>query len=100
VFVNHQYCQNWTEDAFDWRASPVLTPSLKGLPPTLIHVGEWDVLRDEAVLYANRLRDAGCDVRLIVQPQQSHSPTPVSWPTLHREIATLLARTIGSRSPP
>jgi len=99
-FVNHQYCQNWAEDAFDWRASPVLTPSLKGMPPTLIHVGEWDVLRDEAVFYANRLRDAGCDVKLVVQPQQSHSPTPVSWPMLDREIAILLSRTIGSRSPP
>jgi acetyl esterase/lipase len=97
--VNHQYCQNWDEDAYDWRASPVLTPSLKGLPPTLIHVGEWDVLRDEAILYANRLSDAGCDVKLIVQPEQSHAPTPVSQPTLDREIAALLARTIGSKPP-
>jgi acetyl esterase len=99
-FVNHQYCQNWEQDAFDWRASPVLTPTLKGMPPTLIHVGEWDVLRDEAVFYANRLRDAGCDVRLIVQSQQSHAPTPISLPLLDREIAALLTRTIGSRPPP
>jgi acetyl esterase len=98
-WVNHQYCQNWGEDAYDWRASPVLTPSLKGLPPTLIHVGEWDVLRDEAVFYAHRLADAGCDVKLVIQPQQSHAPTPVSQPMLDREIATLLARTIGSKPP-
>jgi acetyl esterase len=98
-FVNHQYCQNWEEDAFDWRASPVLTPSLRGMPPTLIHVGEWDVLRDEAVFYANRLKDAGCDVKLVVQPQQSHAPTPVSAPMLDREIAAILARTIGSKPP-
>ena len=95
LFVCKQYAQNWDEDRFDWRASPILTPSLKGMPPTLIHVGEWDVLRDEAIQYANRLRDAGCDVTITVQPQQGHSPHAVSAPLLGKETTAFLARTIG-----
>ncbi len=95
LFVCRQYAQNWDEDRFDWRASPMLTPSLKGMPATLIQVGEWDVLRDEAIQYANRLRDAGCDVSLTVQPQQGHSPHAVSAPLWEQEMAAFLSRTIG-----
>ena len=95
LFVCRQYAQNWDEDRFDWRASPMLTPRLRGMPPTLIHVGEWDVLRDEAIQYADRLRDAGCDVSITVQPHQGHSPHPVSAPLMDQEIAMFLARTIG-----
>lgn len=96
-FVNHQYAQNWDEDRFDWRASPILAPSLRGMPPTYIHVGEWDVLRDESIHYANRLRDAGCDVTLTVQPQQSHAATPVSAPLMEAALVAFLARTVGGR---
>jgi acetyl esterase len=96
LFVARQYAQNWNEDRFDWRASPVITPSLKGMPPTLIQVGEWDVLRDEAIQYADRLRDAGCDVAITVQPQQGHAAHPVSAPLMEKEMVAFLARTIGA----
>ena len=61
------------EDTFDWRASPLLAPSVEGLPPAIIWAGEWEVLRDEARMYAQRLKEAGVDVTYIEGPQQPHS---------------------------
>ena len=60
------------EDAYDWRASPILTPTLKGLSPALIWVGEWEILRDESRQFANRLRDAGVEYTYIEGPKQPH----------------------------
>jgi acetyl esterase len=53
-----------TDAALDPRASPVLAEDLAGLPPTHVAVAGFDVLRDEGVEYAGRLRDAGVDVSL------------------------------------
>jgi acetyl esterase/lipase len=43
-----------------------------GLPPTLIHVGSDEILRDDAVRMAERLRAAGCDVEIEVWPRMPH----------------------------
>ena len=61
------------EDTFDWRASPLLVPSVKGLSPAIIWAGEWEVLRDESRAYAARLQEAGVDVTYIEGPQQPHA---------------------------
>lgn len=61
------------EDTFDWRASPLLAPSVEGLSPAIIWAGEWEVLRDESRAYAARLREAGVDVTYIEGPKQPHA---------------------------
>jgi acetyl esterase len=48
----------------DPAASPLLAPDLSGLPPTLIVIAEFDPLRDEVRAYAERLREAGVDIRI------------------------------------
>jgi acetyl esterase len=49
----------------DPRLSPMAANDLAGLPPALIVVLTVDPLRDEAVAYADRLRDAGGTAELI-----------------------------------
>ncbi len=52
--------------------SPVLAPDLEGLPPALILVAGFDPLRDEGLLYAERLGEAGVDVELVDCPSMLH----------------------------
>jgi acetyl esterase len=70
-FVVSQYLSR-PEDRWDWRASPLLAETVAGVAPAHIAVGEWDIVRDEDVQYASRLRDAGVPVELIVDPEQGH----------------------------
>ncbi len=53
------------EDRLDPRAAPLGAKSLAALPPTTIVTAEYDPLRDEAELYAARLRAAGVPVTLL-----------------------------------
>src|SRR5215469_16349153 len=43
-----------------------------GLPPTIIQVGSDEVLRDDAVRMADRMRAAGCHVELEIWPRMPH----------------------------
>src|SRR6516164_4697213 len=43
-----------------------------GLPPTMIQVGSDEVLRDDAVRMADRMREAGCHVELEIWPRMPH----------------------------
>jgi acetyl esterase/lipase len=49
-------------DAEDWRASPILAPSLAGVAPAIVITAENDVLHDEGQAYADALRAAGVPV--------------------------------------
>jgi acetyl esterase/lipase len=44
-----------------------------GLPPTLIHVGSDEILRDDGVRMAEKLRSAGCEVEIEVWPRMPHA---------------------------
>lgn len=93
------------EDTFDWRASPLLAPSVEGLSPAIIWAGEWEILRDEARAYAARLKEAGVDVTYIEGQQQPHAgvyalnpltaqPTRYSRETMPK-VNALMRRYIG-----
>ena len=50
------------DDATDWRASPLLTPDLKGVAPAIVIAAECDVLHDEGLELGERLKAAGVPV--------------------------------------
>lgn len=58
-------------DPRDPYASP-LYGDPAGLPPSLIQVGSDEILRDDAVRMAERMRAAGCAVELEVWPRMPH----------------------------
>jgi acetyl esterase len=57
------YLPNPADRRLSW-ASPLLAERFEGLPPALILTAEFDPLRDEGELYAERLRAAGVEVTL------------------------------------
>jgi acetyl esterase len=53
-------------------AAPLSAPDLSNLPPAMILTMEFDPLRDDGRYYANRLREAGCEVQLHDSPGLVH----------------------------
>jgi acetyl esterase/lipase/cation diffusion facilitator CzcD-associated flavoprotein CzcO len=60
-------------DRNDPRASPLQTPDLSGMPPTVILTSEFDPLRDEGMAYAAALEAAGVPVTASVERGQIHT---------------------------
>ena len=46
----------------DYRVSPLMADNMKGLPKTLLITSEYDVLKDDGLLYKARLQGAGVQV--------------------------------------
>lgn len=55
----------------DPRVSPIYA-DLSGLPPMLVHVGDWEVLLDDSTRLAARAKADGVDVTLKVWPEMIH----------------------------
>jgi acetyl esterase len=56
----------------DWRCSPLLASSLKGLPPALFILAGFDPLYAEGAAYAERLKRDGVPVTVKTYPGQMH----------------------------
>ncbi len=69
-FVNH-YANN-ANDHKDWRASPLLAASLKGLAPALVMTAGFDPLVDEGKAYADRLISEGVKTEYVCYDGQVH----------------------------
>jgi acetyl esterase/lipase len=53
---------SFVEKVTDPRLSPLLADDVSGSPPTFVTVAEYDVLANEATLFAKRLKEAGVHV--------------------------------------
>jgi acetyl esterase/lipase len=56
-------------------AHPHVSPlmgDLSGLPPILMHVGDWEILLDDTLRFADKARQAGSPVTARVWPQMIH----------------------------
>ncbi|WP_423395501.1 alpha/beta hydrolase [Burkholderia sp. LMG 21824] len=60
-------------DAGSPRVSPLRAASVAGLPPATLLACEYDPVRDDAHAYAERLREAGVPVELVVLPGMIHA---------------------------
>ena len=69
------YIKLYLQDAAevtDPRASPLLSPSVSGLPPALVIVAGLDPLVDEGLAYAKRLSEAGIEAETVVVADHPH----------------------------
>ena len=70
-FINHYLDRE--ENKNHPYASPLLAENLSNLPPALIIVAEFDVLRDEGLAYADRLKKAGISVTCLLYDDMIHA---------------------------
>lgn len=63
----------WTEaDKKDPYAAPLVAENLTNLPPAFVIAAEFDVLRDEALAYAEKLKVAGVKVESTLEEGLVH----------------------------
>ena len=58
--------------ARDWRVSPLLAPSLSGLPPISMIQAECDPLVDDGTAFAERIRSEGGEIEVLCYPGMVH----------------------------
>jgi acetyl esterase/lipase len=68
-------------------ASPSLATDLRGLPPAYVTTMEFDPLRDEGILYALRLLEAGVNAELHSFPGTFHGSAMVPFTAVSRRAS-------------
>jgi acetyl esterase/lipase len=68
-------------------AAPARARDLEGLPPAYVSTMEFDPLRDEGILYAMALLDAGVPVELHAYPGTYHGSSKVTTADVSRRMA-------------
>jgi acetyl esterase len=71
AYFHDHYIDDARHD-LDWRASPLLREDLRGLPSALVLTAGYDPLRDEGLMYAQRLTQAGNRATCICFERQIH----------------------------
>ncbi|MBL8061734.1 MAG: alpha/beta hydrolase [Anaerolineales bacterium] len=69
VVCSKYYCGNHNPE------DPYISPlygDLRGLPPTLINVGDYETMRDDSIRFAEKAKKAGVDVTLRVGEKMVH----------------------------
>jgi acetyl esterase/lipase len=91
-------------DDVPYTAAPARAPDLSGLPRAFVAVGGADGFRDEDVLYALRLNQAGVPTELHVYPGAPHGyqivPDAPASRQSRRDVEDWLARTIAATDAP
>ncbi len=91
IWYWNQYL-NAPEDGFHLYASPLRAHDFSNLPPAFIVTAQYDPLRDDAIAYAEKLRDAGCAVELQCYEGMIHG---YQGTQALRDAVNALHRTLG-----
>ena len=71
AYFHDHYIADAASDT-DWRASPLLHDDLGRLPPALVLTAGYDPLRDEGLMYSQRLTQAGSQATHLCFERQIH----------------------------
>ena len=86
-------------EAVPAHAAPARAHDLAGLPPACVTVMEYDPLRDEGLLYAQRLLQAGVSVELHAYPGTFHGSSLIADAAISRraqaDLCAAIARGLG-----
>lgn len=92
------FADSYTRDREDPLVSP-LFGDLTGLPPSLIFVGGDEIMRSDSEQMHDRLLEAGCVSRLVVEPQRWHGYVLYGLPedaSVFADINGFLNKTVGN----